>query len=416
MNLAAAPLPARAWLTVALLWVAALLNYLDRVMLVTMRTSIKEAVPMTDAQFGLLTTVFLIVYGVLSPVGGFVCDRIGRSRVIIFSLFVWSATTWLTAHCTTFAELLASRAIMGISEACYFPAAASLLMDYHREKTRSLANGIHLSGVMVGSGLGGLGGWIADGWGWTRAFSIFGLGGVAYALVLIVLLRDRPRDLAADGGALPAAAPVRVGEALRSLFGQGSFVLALLFWALLGLGSWSFLGWLPSFLSEHFHLSQGKAGLIATGYTHSASLVGMVLAGALGDRWSARHPRGRIFVGVIGVCFASPGILLAANAPVLTFAIAGLLLYGLMRPFPDANMMPILCQFIDGRYRGTAMGLLNAFATIVGGLTIYAGGVLRDAHIDISRVFNFGAATLVVCAALLWFVQPRPSSPDSLPP
>ena len=415
MNLADPPLPARAWLTVALLWVAACLNYLDRIMLITMRTSIKEAIPMTDAQFGLLTTVFLVVYGVLSPLGGFVSDRIGRSRVIIFSLFVWSATTWFTAHATTFAELITSRAIMGISEACYFPAAASLLMNYHREKTRSLANGIHLSGVMVGSGLGGLGGWIADGWGWTRAFQIFGVGGVIYALLLIALLRDRPREPDRIETALQTRAPVMFGEALRSLFRQRSFVFAMVFWGLLGLASWSFIGWLPSYLSEHFNLPQGKAGLMSMGYTYTGSLIGMVLSGAWGDRWALRHPRGRIFVGVIGVCLAIPGILLVSNTTLLPLAIFGLVLYGLTRAFPDANMMPILCQFIDARYRGTAMGILNAFATIVGGLTIYAGGVLRDAQVDISRVFDFGAGSLVVCAVLLWFVRPRPASSVSSP-
>ena len=143
---------------VALLWLVACLNYLDRMILITMRSSIKEAIPMTDAQFGLLTTIFLVSYGLLSPLGGFVADRFSRSRIIIFSLFAWSATTWLTAHASTFGELLFYRALMGISEACYFPAAGALLMDYHRNTTRSLANGIHLSGVMVGSGLGGLGG------------------------------------------------------------------------------------------------------------------------------------------------------------------------------------------------------------------------------------------------------------------
>src|SRR6266542_1626119 len=100
-----APPPAslsRAWLAVALLCVVGGLNYLDRNMILTMRKSIVEAVPMTDAQFGLLTSVFLWVYGILSPVAGFLADRFSRSRVIIISLFAWSAFTWLTAHANTF--------------------------------------------------------------------------------------------------------------------------------------------------------------------------------------------------------------------------------------------------------------------------------------------------------------------------
>ena len=88
-----ASLPARAWLTVGLLWVVGCLNYLDRVMITTMRGSLKEAIPMTEAQFGLLTTVFLLVYAVLSPFAGFLADRFNRSRVIIVSLFVFRRPT-----------------------------------------------------------------------------------------------------------------------------------------------------------------------------------------------------------------------------------------------------------------------------------------------------------------------------------
>ena len=115
MTLSSDNLMRRAWLMVGLLWFVAFLNYLDRMILITMRTSIKADIPMTDAQFGLLTTVFLVSYGLLSPFGGFVADKFNRSRLIVFSLFAWSASTWLTAHATTFGELLACRGLMGIS-------------------------------------------------------------------------------------------------------------------------------------------------------------------------------------------------------------------------------------------------------------------------------------------------------------
>ena len=92
-------LPSRAWLVVALLWVVACLNYLDRVMITTMRGSVIEAIPMTEAQFGMLTAVFLWIYGLLSPFAGFLADRFSRSRIIITSLFAWSAITWLPEPC-----------------------------------------------------------------------------------------------------------------------------------------------------------------------------------------------------------------------------------------------------------------------------------------------------------------------------
>src|SRR5678816_2133711 len=94
----ASKLPKGAWLVVLLLSFVGCLNYLDRTMITTMHESIVKEMPMSDAQFGLLTSVFLWVYGILSPFTGFLADRFSRSRVITLSLFVWSATTFLTAY------------------------------------------------------------------------------------------------------------------------------------------------------------------------------------------------------------------------------------------------------------------------------------------------------------------------------
>lgn len=414
-------LPSRAWLTVGLLWFVACLNYLDRLILITMRTSVKAEIAMTDAQFGLLTTVFLVSYGILGPIGGYVADRWNRSRIVVVSLFAWSAFTWLTGHAQSFNELLLYRALMGISEACYFPAAGKLLMDYHRDRTRSLANGIHLSGVMVGSGLGGLGGWIADRQDWRFVFELFGAIGVVYAVVVFLLLRDRPADPAPIATAEPktnaSEAPLSLGASLRALFGLPSFRLALLFWGLLGVGSWTVIGWLPAYLSERFSLSQGEAGMSTMGYIYSASMIGMLVAGYWADRWSRRDVRARIWVGLIGTLLTVPAILVIAHTASLPLLFAALVLYGLGRTFPDANMLPILCQIVDRRVQALGLGILNMLAVFVGGASIYAGGALRDAHVPITYVFTGGAATMAVCVILLWFVRvPRPPTiPRSYP-
>jgi MFS family permease len=177
-------LPKGAWLVVALLFFIGALNYLDRIMITTMRSSIIESMPMSDAQFGLLTSAFLWTYGILSPFAGFLADRFNRSRVVITSLLVWSAVTWLTAYSKTFEQLLTTRILMGISEACYIPAALALIADYHRSSTRSLATGIHMTGIMVGSSMGFLGGLLAENHTWNYAFIIFGVVGVAYSIIV----------------------------------------------------------------------------------------------------------------------------------------------------------------------------------------------------------------------------------------
>lgn len=399
------PLQRGAWLAVALLWFVALLNYLDRIMLTTMRSSVIEAIPMTEAQFGLLTSVFLWTYAALSPLAGYLADRFSRSRVIIGSLLVWSLLTWLTGHAKTFEQLLVARALMGVSEAAYIPAAMALIADYHRGTTRSLANAIHLTGIGVGSGLGGLGGWMAERHDWSYAFSFFGLLGVAYAGVLIFTLRTPVRDTVE----VAESSPTRIGDALASLFTTPSYYLMLAYWGLFAVGGWALMGWMPTYLKEQFNLSQSSAGFSATAYLQAASMIGLLIGGVWADRWARRQQRGRLFVAMIGNGVAAPGILLAASTDQLPLAIGGLILFGLARAWADANTMPILCIVADARYRATGYGLMNFVACAVGGLTIYAGGALRDAQVDVSRVFQFGALCFALCAVVLFFVRPTAS-------
>lgn len=395
-----------AWLIVGLLWVVAALNYLDRIMVTTMRDSLTAAIPMTDAQFGLLTSVFLWVYGLLSPFAGFLADRFNRSRLIIGSLFIWSVLTWLTGHARSFEELIVARALMGASEAAYLPAALALITDYHRGPTRSLATGIHMTGLSVGSALGGLGGWLAERHGWSAAFDVFGLCGIGYALVLVLMLKDAPRETAANVSAT-APQPARLGEALRSLFGSGAFLLLLAFWSLLGVAGWAVIGWMPTYFKENFHLDQGAAGISATAYLYTAAMLGKLIGGAWADRWSRTQPRARILVPSLGLFIAAPAVLLVAQTNLLALGIAGLSIYGLTRAFSDANLMPVLCQISDPRYRATGYGVLNMFGTVVGGFTIYIGGAMRDAQINVNTLFTIAAAGLLGCAVLLMGVKPN---------
>ena len=128
------------WIVVALLWVVALLNYLDRQMLSTMRDTMMIDIAELElaANFGRLMAVFLWIYGLMSPVAGMIADRMNRKWLIVGSLFVWSFVTLMMGFCTTFEQVYWLRALMGVSEALYIPAGLSLITDYHREKTRSL--------------------------------------------------------------------------------------------------------------------------------------------------------------------------------------------------------------------------------------------------------------------------------------
>jgi MFS family permease len=402
------------WQTVGALWVVACLNYLARNMVTTMHGSLVAAIPMSEAQFGLLTSAFLCVYGAASPFAGFLSDRFGRTRVIITALLVWSAVTWLTAYAHTFRELLGMRILMALSEVCYMPAGMSLIADTHRGDTRGLAVGLHQTALAMGGMLASIGGWLAEEHGWSYAFVAVGLPSVVYGLLLACVLRDVARE---EGRAASAEGPVprvALGAALASLLGSGSYI------ALLGCVvsvdglAWIMVGWMPTYMKEHFGLGQGAAGFSATGYLTVAYLVGLILGGLGSDRWGRTNPRGRIFISVIGLLVATPGLLVAAHAASLILAVAGLLVLGLFRAFWGANLMPIFCLISDPRYRATGYGIINTASTFTGGLGIYAAGVLRDHHVAFGDVFNVMAAGQLCAAGLLLLI--RLTHPEPLQP
>ncbi len=397
------------WLLVALLCIVGALNYLDRMTITTMRTSIIGAIPMSDAQFGLLTSVFLWVYGFASPIAGYIADRFSRTSVIIYSLLVWSLVTWLTSLATSFDQLLAARALMGISEAFYMPAAMALIMDWHTGKTRSTATGLHVAGVMVGQSLGFIGGWLAETHSWNYAFSVFGSIGVVYAVVLVFFLRD-PKAADANAVAMDNSqqnSETSFKEGLKCLFGNPSFILVLIMWGIAGAISWMVNGWLPTYYKEKFTLSQTEAGLYATAYFFPAMLIGVIGGGALADWWSKTNSKARMWLPAIGFLIAVPAVFIASYTTLLWATVAGFLIYALTRPFIDANMMPILGMIVDKRYLATGYGFLNLCSCVIGGIGIYAAGALRDGQVNLTLIFQVAALSMVICALLLFRLKPK---------
>jgi ACS family D-galactonate transporter-like MFS transporter len=162
------------WVVVGLLWVVALLNYLDRQMLSTMKPTMQLDIEelQSATNFGYLMAIFLWIYGLMSPVAGLIADKLNRKWLIVGSLFVWSLVTYAMSHAATFNQLYILRALMGVSEALYVPASLAMIADYHSSKTRSLAIGIHITGFYIGQALGGFGATVAQHFSWQYTFSI----------------------------------------------------------------------------------------------------------------------------------------------------------------------------------------------------------------------------------------------------
>ena len=396
--------PLYAWAVVAMLFPVALLNYLDRMMVATMRNSIRTDIPSiaSDADFGFLMASFMWVYALLSPVGGFFADRFQRRWVIILSLLIWSATTWLTGFATTFAQMACARALMGISEAFYIPAALALIADFHPGPTRSRAVGIHMCGIYAGQALGGVGGYIADTSSWRHAFYWFGATGVLYAVLLFFLLKEHQRDSTTTS----ATETVSVPRALVALLGNIPFLLLVVYFTLPSVSGWAIKNWLPTFLADAFNLKQGPAGLSATGYVTLASFAGALLGGVLADRAARSMARGRFYVSAIGMGLCLPALIGLGHAGSLAVAIGCMILFGLGFGFFDANNMPILCQLVRPEYRATGYGIMNLVSVASGaGITVFMGA-MRDRGTSFATAFGFCAAITAFAVLILLSIRP----------
>jgi len=360
-----------------------------------------------EANWGKILALFKWVYAILSPIGGYLADRYSRRHVIAASLFVWSLVTWTTGHVTTYEELLLTRAVMGISEAFYIPAALALIADFHLGPTRSRAVGLHQMGIYAGVIIGGFSGYAADhpALGWRWAFDLCGLVGILYAAPLFFLLRNAPRP----AGARPAphASP---GAAFRELLSNRSFILLVLYFTLPALAGWVVRDWMPAILKAEFGIGQGKAGVSATLYWQVAAIFGAITGGWLADRWMRRTIRGRIYVSAIGMSMIVPamfGVGFAPQTKMLWVAVAFLILFGLGWGFFDSNNMPILCQIARADLRATGYGIMNMVSISCGGFADWGFGILRDRHVPLVGIFGIFASAAVISIVLVLLIQPR---------
>lgn len=401
--------PAYAWLVVGLLVPVALLNYLDRQMLAAMKFSIMADIPTieTEANWGKILALLKWTHAFMSPIGGYIADRYSRRRVISASLLVWSAITWMTGHATSYESLMATRALMGISEAIYIPAALALIADYHAGPTRSRATGLHQMGIYSGVIVGGFSGYAADhpdlGWRWM--FDVCGVAGMLYAVPLYLLLRDtrKPAESNLDEA---CASPVR---AFRQLLGNASFRLLVLYFTLPAMAGWIVRDWMPAILKTEFGIGQGQAGVSATLYWMFAAVVAALGGGWLADRWMKHSNRGRIYTSAIGmvlIVISMAGVGMAPQTGQLSLAVLSLVVFGAGFGFFDVNNMPILCQIVRPPLRAFAYGIMNTVSISFGGVADWGFGVSRDAGVPLSATFTLVAGVSFISLWMVLLIRP----------
>ncbi|MDX1963956.1 MAG: MFS transporter [Pirellulales bacterium] len=404
-----------AWLVVLVLWPVALLNYLDRQMLAAMKSSVMADIPdiAREANWGYMLGQFKWVYAFFSPLGGYLADRFSRRWTICGSLFVWSGVTWATGQVTTYDGLLWTRTWMGISEAFYIPAALALIADYHSGGTRSRAIGLHQTAIYCGIILGGFGGYVADApdWGWRSAFDICGMAGLLYAVPLWLMLRDKPRSPSAattESALSSGSGAPSIGQTLRELLGNGSFLLLVACFTLPALAGWVVKDWMPAILKDKFMIGQGLAGVSATLYVNLAALVGVFAGGWLADGWMRQNIRGRIYVSALGMTLLIPALFGVGNADTLLLAILFLVVFGVGWGFFDCNNMPILTQIVRPGLRASGYGIMNLVSISCGGLADWGFGELRDRQVPLNLIFGVFGAVALLSVGLVLLIKPQP--------
>lgn len=353
------------WVVVGLLWFVALLNYMDRQILSTMRPAMAMDIVSLEsaAVFGNLMAVFLWIYGCMSPVAGVLADKLNRKWLIISSLFVWSGVTLLMGYATSYDQLYALRAVMGVSEAIYIPAGLSLIADYHGDKSRSLAVGIHMTGLYFGQALGGFGATVASNYSWQNTFILFGLVGIVYALILVFTLfetqaRVKPEKVSEDRTSVLKGIPI--------LFSNIAFWVILLYFAVPSLPGWATKNWLPTLFADNLNIPMEKAGPLSTITIAFSSFVGVIFGGILSDKWVQKNIRGRIYTSAIGLALTIPAVFLIGYGTTIWAIVGAGLMFGFGFGMFDANNMPILCQFVSAKYRATAYGIMNMVGVFAG--------------------------------------------------
>lgn len=282
-------------------------NYIDRLVISILIEPIKAEFGISDTQIGLLSGVaFAIFYTVFGFPFGRLADRIGRKPVIALACIAWSAMTMLCGVATSFAMLLLFRIGVAVGEAGGTAPSVAMVSELYPPDKRSRALSVFLMGPSLGAILGlGLGGWIAQTYGWRTAFVVIGAPGVLLGLLFLLTVRD-PHTAPKANPAATANAQENWRVALRILFATPAFLLIVAAATLAAVMGYAIGTWNPSFLIRSHGLSMRDAGLLVGLGGGICATVGTLLCGSITDRMVARDPGWQLGVPAIACLISVP--------------------------------------------------------------------------------------------------------------
>ncbi|HET6284741.1 MAG TPA: MFS transporter [Polyangia bacterium] len=287
-----------------------LLNYVDRYIPAAVLPSLIAGLQLSDAQAGLVQTLFMITYSLVSPVVGILGDRRPRFRMAAIGVLLWSVATFASGLAPTFAVLLVARSLIGVGEASYTVVTPSLLSDFYPAAQRGRVLAIFYAAIPIGTALSyGIGGQIGARLGWRWAFFVAGAPGIALALALL-FLRDPER------GAMDVAKPA-TGQRIpiSELLKRQSWLLNTIAQTIYTFAMGGLAVWMPTYFVRVRGLRADIATTAFGGVLLAAGFLGTLLGGRFGDRLAARRSDGHFLIAGAALCLSLPFTLLAILSP-----------------------------------------------------------------------------------------------------
>ena len=350
-----------------MLWCVCLLNYADRQAIFSVFPLLKTQMQLSDVQLGLVGSSFMWMYALFGPFAGSLSDRFPRKSLVLGALLFWSFATAATALTHTFTQLMICRALGGLGEAFYFPAAMSLISDYHGAATRSRAMSLHQAGVYAGTIAGGaLSGLIGQDYGWRSSFVFWGAAGLLLGLAFWFVLREPERGMSDVSGPV-VTTPASLLESFGDVLRQRRVVLLIFVFMAANFVAVVFLTWMPPFLVQKFPMSLAMAGFSGTASLQSAAVCGVMLGGLLADTLRRKRSGGRLLTQSIGLLCGVPFLLITGWTTRVAVLVGGLAGFGFFKGMYDANIFAGLYDNVPVQRRGAAAGLLNSLGWLGGG-------------------------------------------------
>jgi MFS transporter, Spinster family, sphingosine-1-phosphate transporter len=366
-------------------------NFAARFVLVPLIPMLRISLGLTDGQLGSLQTWLLAVLAGGSLLFGFLADHLSRKAIIVFGIVCWSLATLAGGLAGSFAFLLIARALVGIGEAAYAPAAQSMISGGFPLETRASAQAIFASGMLLGGAAGqALGGIIGPRYGWQAALFVIAALGLL-PVIAVMTLQEPPR--------------VAVGEKcpILKLLTVPAFLAMIAGGTCITFSSVSLLTWGVDFAVTYkdFSLRQASISLAVIGLV--CSLTGVLFGGFVADRLQRRFAYGRIIAIAIAFLLAAPFLLLAIQTDEQKLVLGGLALAAFFMSWYHGPVTAVIHDMMPRRAHATSIGVYMFVTQLVGGFGPQLVGRISDLH-DMQFGLQIAVAVMVAGGLLMFLV------------